>query len=590
MSEGREFDVVVVGSGAGGMSAAIVAANEGLSVLLVEKSSRIGGCTAISGGAMWIPLNTLSAAAGHADTFEDAWAYLRNTSGKAGSAAQQRALLDKGPRALEYLSRHSELKVSSRTYSPDYYPDVEGAALGGRTVDPLEFDGRQLGASFAQLRDPLREFLVLGGMMVNLVDVRHLLAVTRSFASWKHGMRLVLRYAADRLRGYHRGTRLLLGNALAARLFKSLLDRGVEYWLDAPALALAHESSAAGTLVTGVRILRNGQEQTVRARHGVIIATGGFAHDPVLRSRVFPHPDDKLSMSPAANTGDGIRMATQASAAMGDTPETPSYWAPVSVLQRADGSRQVYPHLIWDRAKPGLMAVNAAGQRFVNESSSYQDFVLGMYEAHRRSPSIPAFLVCDSAFVKRWGLGLALPGGRPHEHFVTAGYLHRADTLRALADKLGIDAPALEESARRFNEAAKNGNDPEFHKGGTAYNRNLGDPDHKPNPCLGPIATAPFYAVRVYPADIGTAWGIRTDEDARALDAGGRPVQGLYVVGADMHTLTGGAYPAAGVSLGPAITFGWAAAMHIAHRSKEYRSRASNDSPSLTSTKGPSSP
>jgi succinate dehydrogenase/fumarate reductase flavoprotein subunit len=574
MGEGREFDVVVVGSGAGGLSAAIVAANEGLSVLLVEKTSRIGGCTAISGGAMWIPLNSLSAGAGHADTFERAWRYLRNTAGKAGSAAQQRALLDKGPLALEYLCRHSELRVSSRAYSPDYYPNVDGAALGGRTVDPLEFDGRQLGKRFAELRDPLREFLVLGGMMVNLVDVRHLLAVTRSFAAWKHGMRLVLRYAFDRLRGYHRGTRLLLGNALAARLFKSLLDRNVEYWLDAPALTLTREDGAEGSRVAGVRVLRNGQEEIVHARHGVIVATGGFAHDPVLRSRVFPLPDEKLSMSPEANSGDGIRMATQASATMGDTPETPSYWAPVSVLQRADGSRQVYPHLIWDRAKPGLMAVNAAGRRFVNESSSYQDFVLGMYEAHRVSPSIPAFLVCDSAFLKRWGLGLVLPGGRPHQHLVKAGYLHRADTLRALAGKLGIDAAALEETTRRFNDAAKTGNDPDFHKGATAYNRNLGDPDHKPNPCLGPVATAPFYAVRVYPADIGTAWGIRTDEDARALDADGRPVHGLYVVGADMHTLTGGAYPAAGVSLGPSITFGWAAAMHIAYRAKVHRTPA----------------
>ena len=564
----HEVDVLVVGAGAGGMAAAITAHSEGCSVLLVEKTERIGGSTAISGGAIWAPLNAQAAQAGHPDSFEKVWAYMRNTVGDAAPESMQRAFIGQCAAAIDFLDSHSELKLAARTYSPDYYPDREGAALGGRSLDPLMFDGRLLGTHFHELRDPLPEFTVLGGMMVNMTDAKHLLAAKRSFVSWKEGMKLVLRYCGDRLRGYRRGTRLVLGNALAARLFKTVLDRRIDYWLGTALKQLELD----GGRVVGAVVEGAGRMQRVRARRGVVVATGGFPWNPDLRGKLYPQPTGPWSMSPEGNAGDGIAIAQAAGASMGTGFFSPAFWAPVSLLQRPDGTQVRFPHLVWDRAKPGLMAVNAAGQRFVNEATSYHEFVLAMYRSHETVPSLPAFLVCDSDFMERWGLGLALPGGRPREHLVRAGYLHRAETLDALAAQLGIDAHGLAGSADRFNRWAETGHDPEFGKGSTAYNRYLGDPDHKPNACLGPLSRAPFYAVKVYAGDIGTACGIRCNENAQALGADGSPITGLYVAGNDMQSVMGGQYPAPGITLGPALTFGWIAGRHAAQQIPERQS------------------
>ncbi|HCW21215.1 FAD-binding protein [Achromobacter sp.] len=558
----KEVDALVVGSGAGGMAAALTAHAEGLDVLLVEKTHRIGGSTAISGGALWIPLNAQTDAAGHPDNFDKVWTYLAQTVGAAASDDMKRAYLDAGPRMMDYLVSRGFLDVAARTASPDYYPDLPGAALGGRSLDPVEFDGRKLGRHFRTLRDPLKEFTVLGGMMVNITDVRHLLRATRSMASWRHSMKLVLRFVADRVRGYHRGTRLLLGNALAAQLFHGVITRGVEYWLDAPVQVLHRD--AAGR-VLGASLKRDGKTLNVRARRGVVMATGGFPWDRERRARTYPQPSGDWSMSPRDNTGDGIRLSEQAGAALGAGYASPAFWAPVSILESADGKRLHYPHLVWDRAKPGLIAVNSAGKRFVNESTSYHEFVQGMQRSNETVPSIPAFLICDQRFIDTWGLGLALPGGRPRQHLIDAGYLIQAPTLAALATKIGVPADALEATVARYNTYAAQGQDPDFGKGGTAYNRYLGDPDHQPNPCLAPLAAGPCYAVKVYAGDIGTACGIAANANAQAVDATGAPIPGLYVAGNDMHSVMGGAYPAPGITLGPALTFGWVAGQHLAH-------------------------
>ncbi len=561
------YDVVVIGSGAGGLAAALTAKLEGLDVLVLEKTDRIGGSTAISGGAVWVPLNDQAEAAGHPDTPEKALTYLRNTVGAAGDEALRHAFLEAGPRALRYLRERTDVQLAARTYSPDYHPDREGAAMGGRSLDPIEFDGRLLGPHFRTLRDPLPEFCVLGGMMVNMTDVKHLLAVTRSFASWKHGMKLVLRYFADRLGGHHRGTRLLLGNALAGRLFHGLLKEKIPFWLETPALALEQD---AGGAVTGVRVKRDGREIVLQARRGVVVATGGFPWNARMRAEHYPAPTGPYSMSPQGNVGEGIAMARQAGGVLGTGHTGPALWAPVSMMQRPDGSMLRYPHLVWDRAKPGLIAVDARGERFVNEASSYHEFVRGMYQANEAGASIPALLVCDSDFMEKWGLGLALPGGRSREHLVRAGYLYRADTLEALARQAGVDSDGLARTVAAFNPPAARGEDPAFGKGSTAYNRYLGDPEHQPNACVAPVAKAPFYAVKVYPGDIGTALGVRADGHARVLDARGTPIVGLYVAGNDMHSVMGGEYPAPGITLGPALTFGWAAGMHLAHGHDEH--------------------
>lgn len=559
----KEVDALVVGSGAGGMAAALTAHEEGLEVLLVEKTGRIGGSTAISGGALWIPLNSQTASAGHPDSFDKVWTYLAQTVGAAAPDNMKRAYLEAGPRMMDYLVSRGLLDVAARTASPDYYPDLPGAAMGGRSLDPVEFDGRKLGRHLRLLRDPLKEFTVLGGMMVNITDVRHLLRATRSFAAWRHSMKLVLRFAMDRARGYHRGTRLLLGNALAAQLFHGVLTRGIAYWLNTPVQALLRDATGR---VLGATVTQAGKTVNIRARRGVVMATGGFPWDLERRAHTYPQPSGSWSMSPRDNTGDGIRLAEQAGAAFeAGAGVSPAFWAPVSVLESAGGQRLHYPHLVWDRAKPGLIAVNSAGKRFVNESTSYHEFVRGMYRSHETVPSIPAFLICDQRFIDTWGLGLALPGGRARQHLIDAGYLVQAPTLAALAGKLGVPADALQATVSRYNVYAAQGQDPDFGKGGTAYNRYLGDPDHQPNPCLAPLADGPCYAVRVYPGDIGTASGIAANGNAQALDAAGAPIAGLYVAGNDMQSVMGGAYPAPGITLGPALTFGWVAGQHLAH-------------------------
>lgn len=557
-----EYDVVVIGAGAGGMAAALTAKIEGLSVLLVEKTDRVGGSTAVSGGAVWAPLNAQSAKVGHPDSFEKVWTYMRNTVGDAAPAALQEAYLREGAGMVDYFEKHTAVRLVARSYSPDYYPDREGAAMGGRSLDPAMFDGRELGAKFKELRDPLPEFMVLGGMMITMTDARHLLAVTKSFKSWREGMKLVLRYFGDRLRGYHRGTRVVLGNALAARLFKSVLDHRIDYWLGTPLQKLERVDGA----VTGVAVTRQGRTQRVKARRGVVVATGGFPWGEALRSEQYPQPSGPWSMSPQDNRGEGITLAREAGAVLGQGHTNPAFWAPVSVLQRPDGSVTRYPHLVWDRAKPGLMAVNGAARRFVNESTSYHEFVRAMYHSHQTVPTMPAYLVCDHDFMEKWGMGLALPGGRPREHLVKAGYLSKAPTLRALGQALGLDGAALEATAARFNTLAEQGRDDDFGKGSTAYNRYLGDADHKPNPCLGPLRKAPFYAVKVVAGDIGTAVGIACNAQAQALDDAGRPIRGLYMAGNDMHSVMGGEYPAPGITLGPALTFGWIAGRHLAQQ------------------------
>jgi hypothetical protein len=554
------YDVIVAGTGAGGMSAALTAAIEGLSVLLVEKHDQVGGSTAISGGAVWIPMNAQTEAAGHPDDEDKVWRYMQATVANAAPVEMQKAFLRNGPLALEFLSKHTDVQLVARTYSPDYYPDRDGANLGGRSLDPLPFDGRKLGAHFAELRDPLPEFTVLGGMMVNMTDARNLLAATRSFVAWKASMKLVLRYWADRLRGYHRGTRLLLGNALAARLFKSVLDRRIPYWLSSPAEKLLRDANGR---VVGLQVRREGRLVSLRARRGVVMATGGFPWDAQLRAELYPEPTGPWSMSPEQNSGDGIRMAREAGGVLGPVGSSPAFWTPISILKRPDGSELRYPHLVWDRAKPGLMAVNASGRRFVNESTSYHEFVRGMYRSHLDVPTLPAFLICDNDFIERWGLGLALPGGRPREHLVRAGYLYRAGTLEALAAQMGTDTAGLNASADQFNRAAESGRDEAFGKGSTSYNQYLGEPGYSPNPCLGPLARGPFWGVKVYAGDIGTAYGVQCNEQAQALDANGRVIAGLYAAGNDMHSVMGGEYPAPGITLGPALTFGWVAAQHI---------------------------
>ncbi|WP_230532296.1 FAD-dependent oxidoreductase [Microvirga roseola] len=553
------FDVVVVGSGAGGMAAALAARKAGLDVIVLEKTDWIGGSTAISGGAVWIPKNPHLADVGLDDDDAQVMAYLRAILGNRLRPDLIEAFLENGPRMVSFLERETDVIFQARAYSPDYQPDVPGAALGGRTIDPVPFDGRALGRNFGLLRPPLKEFLAFGGMMVNRKDIDALLGMPRSVSNFRHGMEILLRYFTDRL-SYPRGTRLLMGNALAGRLLKSALDVRIALRTRTAARQLV----LADGRVTGLVAEHQGRMLTIGARRGVVLAAGGFPANDAMRSQFVPFADAHRSMAPAANAGDGIRLALAAGGVIEEDNIGNAFWAPVSTLRRADGTEIRFPHLILDRQKPGLVAVNGAGRRFVNEATSYHEFVEAMHRSHETAPTIPAILICDRRFIRRYGLGLVRPGLRRLRPFIDAGYLVEAGTIRELAGKLGIDPDALSDTVRRMNEYAASGQDPEFGKGASAYNRYLGDPAHEPNPCLGPIATAPFYAVRVWPGDIGTAAGLKVDARARVLDRGGEPIPGLFACGNDMNSIMAGAYPGAGITLGPALTFGYIAGQEMA--------------------------
>lgn len=562
MANTQDFqtDVAIVGSGVAGMTAAIVAKTLGLDVLIIEKSRYVGGASAVSGGAVWIPNNPHTKEAGVEDSFEKSLLFLDQVVGNRVSTELKQAFLRHGPAAVSFLEAHSDVRLAARSYAPDYLSEMPGASLGGRIMDPLPFDGRELGEAFEHLRPPIPEFGVFGKMMVNRADIHALLAAHRSPRAAWHGLKLLARYWSDRARGYSRGTRLLLGNALMARLYKTVLRLGIPVWREATARGLLATDGRIG----GLEVERSGTTVRVDARRAVLLASGGFPASAELRRRFLPESPELLSAGIPENTGDGIIMAETAGGMVAQSNSNNAFWSPVSLAERPDGSVARFPHLMFDRAKPGLIAVNAHGERFVNEADSYHEFVKAMLARGGGEPSIPAFLVCDSTFVSKYPFGLVPPGRLARQRFLRSGYLLTADTLAGLAQKLGIDPKRFTATVEQFNVHARNGEDPQFGRGRSAYNRYLGDETHKPNPCVAPLDRPPFYAIKVLPGDIGTACGLVINSDANVLDAEGRAIPGLYSCGNDANSVMGGEYPGPGITLGPAIAFGYAAARHIA--------------------------
>ena len=425
---------------------------------------------------------------------------------------------------------------------PDYRSNMPGAALTGRAIVPKAFDGRLLGSDFKRIRPPIPEFMLLGGMMVGKEDIPRMIGRFKSVSNFVYAAKLVLRFFADRLR-YPRGTRIMMGNALIARLFYSLRKRNVPILYNASIVDILGD----GKGVTGARIRVDGQETVVKARRGVVLATGGYAHNKEFRAAFMPQPVPPLSLSHKDNQGDGIAIGKRLGARItpGDHLRS-GLWTPVSKLKRKDGSIGLYPHLALDRAKPGLIAVNSAGRRFVNEAASYHDFVEGMFDSEANVPSIPAYLICDADFIQKYGLGAVYPGASNLAQVERTDYLFKGQTLDELAGKIKVDAKTLRDTVARYNSFAETGVDVDFGKGETELNRFNGDANHKPNPCVGPLLTAPFYAVAVYPADIAVSTGLSTDADARVLGAEGQPIPGLYACGNDMASLMSGAYPGPG--------------------------------------------
>ncbi|MCA1389531.1 FAD-dependent oxidoreductase [Bradyrhizobium sp. IC3123] len=559
--ETYECDVLVAGSGCSGMSAAITARHRGLDVLIVEKEQRFGGTTARSGGWLWIPGTSLAKAYGIEETPEQARTYLRHEAGNNYDAARVDAFLSAGPEAVDFFTTKTALRFDMPLVFPDYHAEAPGGAQGGRSMVTRPFDGRELGDLIKSLGRPLPELTVFGMMLGSGKEIIHFMRVTKSLTSAVYVAKRLTRHLMDVVR-YGRGMTLTNGNALAGRLAKSALDLKIPMWLSSPVRELAVEN---GT-VTGAIVSRQGREVRVRARQGVVLACGGFPHDVERRKKMFPHAPtgvEHYSPGPAGNTGDGLRLAEGAGGRIENRLPNAAAWVPVSLTTRKDGSKGVMPHFI-DRAKPGVIAVMRDGRRFANEGNSYHDFVQAMIKAAKPGEEIAAFLVCDHRTLRKYGLGCVPPFPMPLGHHLKTGYLMRGDTLEALAAKAGIDAKAFAETVKQFNATAPLGQDAAFGKGSKAYNRYQGDALHGPNPCVAPIENGPFYAIKMVIGDLGTYAGIVTDANARALDAEGRVIPGLYAAGNDMASIMGGNYPGAGITLGPALTFGYIAGRHLA--------------------------
>jgi succinate dehydrogenase/fumarate reductase flavoprotein subunit len=555
--------VLVVGAGAGGLATAVTARLAGLDVLVVEKEPQFGGTTALSGGWIWVPCSHHARAAGIEDSLDAARRYLESELGGRFDASRVDAYLGNAAPMVEFFEQKTAVRFMLGREYPDYHPTQPGGAAGGRALCPVPFDGRELGERLAWLRPPVREMTLYGLKVGSGPDFHHFFNARRSPRSAMYVARRVLRHVSDVAR-HGRDVLLLSGNALMARLGKSAFDLGIPLWLRAPAQSLVLD----GKRVAGARVVHEGHVVEVRASRGVLLASGGFARDPQRRRALYPHApeaDEHFSLTAPGDTGDGLRMAEAAGAVVDASLVSAAPWMPVSRVPYADGTFGVYPHS-YERGKPGAILVGPDGRRFVNESDSYHDVVAAMLA--RRAPATPAhaFIVADARFVSRYGLGIAKPFPLPMGPYLRSGYLRRADTIESLATQIGVNATALLDTITRFNAHAARGDDPDFGRGANAYNRYQGDSSNLPNPCLAPLAKPPFYAVRIVPGDLGTFMGLRTDEVGAVQDAGGRAIEGLYAVGNDMASLFGGHYPGPGSNIGPAMTFGYLCARHLAAR------------------------
>lgn len=549
----HETDVLVFGSGAGGMTAALFAGRGGLDVLLCEKLAWVGGTTAVSGGGIWIPGNREGVAAG--DSVEEARRYLKQRLGPYYREALIETFLANGPRVLDELQRDTDVRFDL-SHWPDYHSDEPGGAKKGRTLFPQPFDGKKLGKDFALLRSPMHRLMVLGGLMLGPNEVDDFLRPWSSWGAFGRVTRKVARYAFDRLR-YARGTDLRSGNALAARLLYSLPRDKVSIWTESPLQELVLKDGA----VRGAVVLHEGRRLRVRARRGVVLATGGFPHSERMRqawSSTTPH---RHSLACEANVGEGIAAGMAAGGLVDTELSSAGNWTPASVVRDRRGQETPIIYGYLDRGRPGVIAVNAQGRRFVNESNSYHDIVTAMFK-DSGGREAPFHFVCDHRFVRRHGLGLVRPWpwSLSLAPFARSGYIQVADSLPELAGKIGVDARSLVETVEKHNANCGTGIDPEFGRGSTAYNRMFGAPTEGPNPNLGPVAAAPFVALRIHPATIGTTIGLKTDTAARVIGQDGAPIPGLYACGNDLAAAFRGFYPGGGTTLGPAIVFGCLAA------------------------------
>ena len=556
-----ECDLLVIGGGAAGLSAAITAAYHGMGVILVEKASVLGGAAAWSGGWMWAPRNPLSQADGFVEDIEAPRTYLQHALGEEYDEPRVEAFLRNSPYMVAFFEKHTSLQFVSGSWIADIHGELPGAGTGGRSVGPQPFNARRLRKDLRRLvRQQLYETSFLGMGIMAGPDLQAFLHTTTSAKSFLHAARRTAFHALDLVTN-RRGMHLVNGPALIARLVKSADEVGVKMWVDSPASELIIDEGA----VTGAVLARGDGPVTVRARRGVLLAAGGFPNDVARRRALFPKtPTGKehWTLAPPETTGDGLSLGESCGGQFDDTLASPAAWCPVSLVPFRNGREGIYPHII-DRGKPGLIAAAANGKRFVNEADGYHQFTTGMIDATPPGEPVQAWLICDHRFQRRYPFGMSKPFPVPTWPYLRSGYLKKGRTLTQLAAECGIDPQGLELTVREFNRHAAVGEDPEFGRGSTAFNRASGDPEHAPNPSLAPLEKGPFYAIRVLPGSFGTFFGLRADPHARVIDAEGEPIEGLYVAGSDQANVMGGHYPSGGINLGPAMTFGYIAGRHV---------------------------
>jgi succinate dehydrogenase/fumarate reductase flavoprotein subunit len=549
-----QVDMIVVGSGAAGLTSAVVARKAGLEVLVLEATPVFGGTTAFSGGGVWIPANHHMKELGVDDSRADAEAYLKAVLGNFYDEEKIGTYLATAPEMLAYMEANSDVLLAASTI-PDYSPDAPGWKTG-RCLLTADFDGAKLGDDFEKVRAPIPEMGLFSSLQVSPADAYRLQHWHTSVGEAIFAAKRVGSYALNRLRR-RRGRHMANGNALAGRLFKSARDAGAILWNNARAQHLVVENGR----VTGVVVDHNGREETVSARRGVVLASGGFGANEEMRQKYMPQSAAGWTVQPEGSRGDGVAMGTEAGAVLNKGNAANGIWVPASAFKRPDGSLAKFPSLAFDRHCPGSIMVDARNaRRFVDESFHYQSFG----EACLEKGVTRIWMISDAEALGKYGMGMVKPKPFSPKRWVDNGYLIEAPSIAVLASRTGLDAAALEKTISDFNRYADAGKDPDFGRGGNAYSAYMGDAAHGPNPALGALRKAPFYAIEVRPSDLGNVMGLNTNARAQVLDASGTPIGGLYAAGLDNNSIMRGKYPGGGSSIGPAMTFGYIAARELA--------------------------
>jgi 3-oxosteroid 1-dehydrogenase len=557
MSDDQQFDhsvdLLIVGSGAGAMTAGIRAKDLGADVLLIEKTNLYGGSSAMSGGSVWIPCNHLMKQDGLIDDSpEEALEYLMITTEGLVPREKLEVYIEQSGIMLEYLHDHARLDMLSMPGYVDYYPEVAGGKLGARACEPHRFDARRLGDEFYKMREPAVQELIMGRISMSATEAHDLLTSAPGYI--KLALKIGIRYFLDIVGRFKskRDRSLTLGNALIGQLRLSLIDRNVPIWLECP----FEEFIMDGGKVIGAIANKQGKRIRIESKNGVLLAAGGFESNDQMRKQYLPSPTKaEWTCANPGNTGEVIQKGQELGAAV-DFMDG-AWWGPVTVVPGEDRARM----LVVEKGLPGSMMVNSKGERFLNESAPYDDICKDSFK--RDSPdavTVPCWFVFDESFRKKYPVGPFVPGMPIPKALTRANYYRKSDSIEGLAAEIGVDPSGLVSSFEKMNSYAREGKDPEFDRGESAYDRYYGDATVEPNPCLGPIDTPPYYAIETFPGDLGTRGGLNVDADARVLKESGEIIEGLYAVGNCSAAVMGPTYPGAGGTLGPTMTFGFVVA------------------------------